>query len=249
MTPRYTGKVAAITGGGSGIGAQCCKRLAQEGARIAVIDLSAESAEAVATSLRSDGAKALALVADVSDPAAVADIFLRLQKEWGKLDLAVNCAGIAADTDLIDDDIALWQRLIDVNLSGTYYSMIAERRIMRAAGGGAIVNIASVLGQVGYPGAGGYAASKHGVIGLTRSSALTWASEGIRVNAVCPGFVRTPMMAAATDEQWARIEGLHPLGRLPTADNVAASVAYLGSAEADCVTGAVHMVDSGYTAG
>lgn len=247
MSSRFAGKIAAVTGGGSGIGEACCKRLAGEGAQVAVIDLLLENAERVAEAICREGGKALVIQGDVSDAEAIAGALEAAVTATGRLDLAVNNAGIAADTDLIEDDLALWHRLIAINLSGVYFSMLAERRLMKPRGG-AIVNIASILGVVGYQGAGGYAASKHGVIGLTKSAAITWAPENIRVNAVCPGFVRTPMMEAATDEQWAQILAAHPLGRLPEVQDIAAAVAYLGSEDAAAVTGSVHMVDAGYTA-
>ncbi|MFA7588146.1 MAG: SDR family oxidoreductase [Novosphingobium sp.] len=247
MSPRFAGSVAAVTGGGSGIGEACCRRLASEGANVAVIDLNAQAAERVAAAIRDGGGAAFAVQGDVADANAIAAALEQVVATAGRIDLAVNNAGIAADTDLVEDDLALWHRLIGINLSGVYFSMLAERRLIRPEGG-VIVNIASILGVVGYQGAGGYAASKHGVIGLTKSAAITWAPENIRVNAVCPGFVRTPLMEAATNEQWAQILAAHPLGRLPTAADIAAAVVYLGSNDAASVTGAVHMVDAGYTA-
>ena len=242
---RYEGRTVLVTGGGSGIGEACCIRLAAEGARVAVLDVHRAKAEAVAARL---GADAIAVQLDVSDAAAVETAIAEVVRRLGPLKLAVNNAGIGG-ARLAPDQTPLdqWERTIAVNLSGVFYCMRAEHPHLLAAGGGAIVNTASVLSVVASPSNPAYTAAKHGVLALTRSCALAWGKAGIRVNAVGPGFTPTPLTAAATDEYRAAALAQMALNQFPQPDDVAATVAFLGSDEARAVTGALYMVDAGFT--
>ena len=242
---RYEGRTVLVTGGGSGIGEACCVRVAAEGARVAVLDVDFEKAEAVASGL---GPDAIALQVDVSDFPAVEAAIAEVVGRLGPLKLAVNNAGIGgARLPPEQTPLDQWERTIAVNLSGVFYCMKAEHPHLIAAGGGAIVNTASVMSVVGSPANPAYVASKHGVLALTRSCALAWGKDGIRVNAVGPGFTPTPLTAAATDDYRAAALAQMALNDFPQPEDVAATVAFLGSDEARAVTGALYMVDAGFT--
>lgn len=241
---RYEGRVVLVTGGGSGIGEACCVRLAAEGAKVAVLDVEGAKAEAVAGRL--DGA--ISLQVDVSDPAAVEAAIAEVVRRLGPLKLAVNNAGIGG-ARLPPDQTPLeqWERTIAVNLSGVFYCLRAEHPHLIAAGGGAIVNTASVMSVIASPANPAYVAAKHGVLALTRSCALAWGKQGIRVNAVGPGFTPTPLTAPATDEYKANALAQMALADFPQSEDVAATIAFLGSDEARAITGALYMVDAGFT--
>jgi NAD(P)-dependent dehydrogenase (short-subunit alcohol dehydrogenase family) len=244
---RFRGKIIAVTGGGSGLGEAIVLRLAREGARVAIIDASAENAAQVAARVKG----ATAHQADVSDPAAMMDVFAAIAATHGGLDGAVNNAGIGGPRlPVADYPIEAWDRTIAVNLNGVFYSMRAQIPHLVARGGGSIVNMGSICSVVGQDGTAAYAASKHGVIGLTKSAALEYGRERVRVNAVCPTYVRTPLTESLvpSEEVWAALDARHATGRCPTPDEVAAMVAFLLSDEAASITGSAHMVDAGFTA-
>jgi NAD(P)-dependent dehydrogenase (short-subunit alcohol dehydrogenase family) len=240
-----------VTGGGAGLGEAICERLAAEGAAVAVLDYSLEAAQRVTGKLQAQGAKALALEADVTRPEQLKQAIATLLEEFGQLDVAVNNAGVGIPfAPLADQSDDAWARVIAVNLTGVFNSMKAELPHM-AERGGAIINIASITALVGVAGVSPYVAAKHGVLGLTRAAALEYGKQQVRINAVCPTFVRTALtMAELKDEaQWKALDQMHPLGRCASPEEVAAMVAFLGSGDAVMITGGAHAVDGGYTTG
>jgi NAD(P)-dependent dehydrogenase (short-subunit alcohol dehydrogenase family) len=245
MTRDFEGRVAVVTGGASGIGAAVCRQLAARGAKVVIADYNGEAAQALAGGLGNASAFRL----DVADPRAVRDMVAHAVDTFGGLHLAVNNAGIGgASAPTADYPLEEWHRVIGVNLHGVMYSMKYEIPAMLASGGGAIVNMASILGSVGWSGSVAYVAAKHAVVGMTRTAALEYAAQGIRINAVGPGFIDTPLLAALDEEARAGLVGLHPAGRLGTADEVAALACFLLSDAAGFITGSYHLVDGGYTA-
>ena len=240
------GRVAIVTGAGSGIGEACARLLAERGAQTLIADLHAEPAQQVAKAI---GDGVVAHTVDVSDPAACERMVQAAVDAFGRLDIAVNNAGIGgpqAPTGQYPLDG--WQAVLAVNLSGVFYSMRAQIPAMLAAGGGSIVNIASILGSVGFAQSVAYVSAKHGVVGMTRTAALEYARQGIRINSVGPGFIQTPLLDAAAPEIIAGVAGLHPTGRLGRAEEVAELVAFLASERASNTTGSYYVTDGGYTA-
>lgn len=245
MAQDFTDKVAIVTGGASGIGEAVCRRLAKGGAKLVVADFNGEAARALAGAL----GNAIAVQLDVANAQAVHRMVDRAVEAFGGLHLAVNNAGIGGPSHpTADYPLEDWHRVIDVNLHGVLYSMKYAIPAMLAAGGGAIVNMASILGSVGWSGSIPYVAAKHALLGMTRTAAIEYAAQGIRVNAVGPAFIDTPLLANLDRETYAGLVDLHPLGRLGTADEVAALTCFLLSQEASFITGSYHLVDGGYTA-
>lgn len=246
------GRVAMVTGGGSGIGEACVHRLAASGAVVAVADVRQERAERVAAAVRDAGGDAFAVALDVRNEQAVDETVAALAERPGGLRIAVNNAGTSAPPGAVADcDTGIWHRVMAVNVDGVFFCLRAQLRAMRGAGTvGAIVNMASILGRSARAGSGPYVTSKHAVVGLTRAAALDHAADGIRVNAVGPGHTRTPLFDSIIDEA-ARgvIEQRYPMGRLGTPDEIAEMVLWLVSDASSFVTGAYHAVDGGYSAG
>jgi len=243
-------KIAVVTGGGSGIGRATALLLAREGAKVAVADRQFAAARDVAAEIADGGGTAYPIAVDVSNKEQVAAMVASVVERFGRLDCAVNSAGVlGAGGPFADLDDDTWNANIAVNLNGIRYCMTFELRHMRAHGGGSIVNIASGAGLEGVAGLGAYVASKHGVIGATRSAALDHAAQGIRINALAPGLVVTPMTQAAVNSGALDIKGLCPIGRPGRPDEVAEAAVWLCCDRASYVTGAVLAVDGGHLAG
>ncbi len=244
------GKTAIVTGGVSGIGLAVAEMLAASGAAISVWDLKQEAVDATAEALRGKGAKALGIALDVTDETAVEAAVARTVAELGSVDIAVNNAGIGGPAAVSGDyPVEGWRKVIDVNLTSVFLCQRAQIQAMRKAGrGGSIINMASILGQVGYAGSVAYAAAKHGVVGLTQTAAWEHAADQIRINAVGPGFISTPLLEQMDPKVRATLEGRHALKRLGTPEEVAALVAWLASDAASFATGTYYAIDGGYLA-
>lgn len=254
MNPTYdfTGQVAFVTGASSGMGLATARAFAQSGAVVTLTDIDGAAVTAVAKQLTDEGHQVLALVCDVTDEEQVAAAVDQTVKTFGRLDMAYNNAGIQVPpADAADESIDQFEKVHAINLRGIWASMKHELRHMRAQGSGAIVNCSSLGGLVGLPGRASYHASKHGVIGLTTSAALEYAPRGIRINAICPGTIDTPMvsdMIAKGELDQAEAEANQPINRLGTADEMAQAVLWLCSPGAGFIVGAALPVDGGYTA-
>ncbi|MGZ4115504.1 MAG: SDR family NAD(P)-dependent oxidoreductase [Actinomycetota bacterium] len=244
------GKVALVTGAGSGIGEACATLMAARGASVLVSDVDLPAAERVVDDIEADGGRAAVDGTDVSDAAAVEAMVAAAVDGFGRLDIGVNNAGIAGPSAPTGEyPLDGWRTVMGVNLDGVFYSTRAEIAVMRGDGGGSIVNMASILGVVGFPNSVAYVAAKHGVLGITQNAALEHATEGIRVNAVGPGFIRTPLLERNLDEETlGAIAAMHPIGRLGTSTEVAELVAWLASDAASFVTGSYYPIDGGYLA-
>lgn len=247
MDLRFDDKTALVTGAASGIGAAIARELAESGARVVVVDLDIAACEAMANKI---GHGALAFAADVADPSAVEAMVDFAVEQTGALHLLVNNAGIGgAGVPTADYPVETWNRVIAVNLSGVFHGLHYGIPAIRAAGGGAVVNISSILGSVGFATAPAYVAAKHGVVGLTKTAALDHAADGVRVNAIGPGFIHTPLVDDRFDaETEAMIASLHAMNRLGTPEEVSALALFLLSDRASFITGSYHVVDGGYTA-
>jgi NAD(P)-dependent dehydrogenase (short-subunit alcohol dehydrogenase family) len=251
MTRELEGLVAVVTGAGNGIGRATALAFAREGAKVVVSDVDAREGEQTVAQIRQAGGEARFAAADVSKEADVISLIEGTIKSYGRLDVAFNNAGIsgtqAAVADLTE---AEWAQVLAVNLTGVFLCMKHELLQMEKQGSGAIVNNASILGTVGFAGAAAYTASKHGVLGLTKVAAIEYATKGIRVNAVCPGFIVTPMLERAgllADEGLRKtLESMHAQKRLGNASEVAEAVTFLASSRASFITGHPLLVDGGF---
>jgi NAD(P)-dependent dehydrogenase (short-subunit alcohol dehydrogenase family) len=246
---RMKGKVVIVTGAASGIGRATAVRMAVEGARVVCGDAKIDGARDTVEQITGAGGQAVALLVDVTDEGSCARMVETALGRFGRITTLVNSAGVSAarrDATPAPDE---WERVLGVNLSGTYLAARAALPQLAAGGGGSVTNIASIFGLVGGSLSPAYAASKGGVVNLTRTMALTWAPR-VRVNCVCPGVIETPMTAPLLDDpDWCEpLKQRHPLGRFGKPEDVAAAILYLASDEAEFVTGVALPVDGGYTA-
>lgn len=250
MNQLLAGKVAVITGASSGIGRAAALALAAEGARVALGARRLAEGEETARLVREAGGEAVFVETDVRRSDQVQRLIQTAVGRWGKLDCAFNNAGIEGDTFIPTADYSesTWDEVIAINLTGVFLSMKYEIRQMLQNGGGAIVNMSSVAGLVGGPVGVAYYASKHGVVGMTKAAAIEYGKLGIRVNAVCPAVIETDMAHRGFDHMWERLAGMHPIGRIGKANEVADAVVWLCSDHASFVTGHALPIDGGRVA-
>lgn len=250
---RFEGKVVMISGGSSGIGAETAIAFAEEGAKVVITDVDEEKGRKLAEEINESGGTAVFMKHNVADAKQTKEIINKIVEKFGKLDVAFNNAGIAGPSlpisEYPEED---WERVISINLLGVFYGMKYQIQQMLKQGGGAIVNNSSILGKVGFNNSSAYVAAKHAVVGLTKAAALEYSSKNIRINAVNPAFIKTPLLDNAGmkegTEMYDMLVGLHPIGRLGNPREVTNAVLFLSSEEASFVHGESLMVDGGYTA-
>jgi NAD(P)-dependent dehydrogenase (short-subunit alcohol dehydrogenase family) len=250
MAMRFENQVALVTGAASGIGAAIARELAVNGARVMLADRDGNLLKEVIREIGDKGREAASFDLDVSIAEEVEAMIEHIERKFGGLDLAVNNAGIGGPAAFTGDyTLEGWHQVIDVNLNGVFYCLRYELPAMLRRGGGAIVNMSSILGSVAFAAAPAYVAAKHGVVGLTKTAAVEYADKNIRVNAVAPGFIDTPLVTKHLDTNALKaIAAMHPIGRLGTVEEVSALTCFLLSRDASFITGSYHLADGGYVA-
>ena len=249
MDKDLQGKTALVTGAASGIGRAVALLYGQHGANVMVSDIDETQGQQVVAELAAAGANARFYKADVGDAAQCQQLVQATVAAFGGLDIACNNAGITGELSLTADySLKGWQQIINVNLNSVFFCLKYELEVMLKQGHGAIINMSSILGQVGTPTLAGYVAAKHAVVGLTQTAAQEYAAQGIRINAVGPGYIDTPLLSGFSAETKAGLVALHPIGRLGRSEEVAELVIWLSSDKASFVTGAYYPVDGGYLA-
>lgn len=247
ISRKNSSKVIAVTGGSSGIGEAIVRRLSEEGAQVALLDIDEGNGSRIAEELEN----VTFFYGDVTDPHGIMNVFNRILKHYGRLDGAANNAGIGGPfIPTADYPLDGWDKIISINLNGVFYCLRAQIPIMEKQGGGAIVNMSSICGTVGQAGTAGYVATKHAILGLTKNIALEYGLAGIRCNAVCPSYVKTPLTMAELNDPaiWAELDARHSTGRCAKPEEVAAMVSFLLSDDAASVNGSAHKVDGGIAA-
>jgi len=249
--PQFDGKVVIVTGGGSGIGQAACHLYAREGAQVVVSDIDEKGGHETAEALQQMNRDTMFVRGDVSKPEDCKTMVEATLAKFGRLDIAFNNAGIGGEANPTGDySVEGWQKVIAINLSGVFYCMRYEIPALLDSDGGVIVNMASILGQVAFENSSAYVAAKHGVVGLTKNASVEYAKQNLRVNAVGPAFIRTPLISGLEENTQIRdhLISLHPIGRLGEPEEVAELVIWLSSDKASFVTGAYYAIDGGYLA-
>lgn len=241
--------VAIVTGGASGIGRAVAERMAREGVAIVVSDINEQEGRQAVERISEQGGQAVFQRADVASPEDNRKLVETAVETFGGLTMACNNAGIGGKQKPVADlPVESWQKVIDINLNGVFYAMKYQIPAMLESGGGSVVNMGSILSRVGFRNASAYVAAKHGLDGLTKTAAMEYAGQHIRVNTVGPAFIRTPLLTALDEDTLNQLAGLHPVQRLGSAEEVAALVYWLCSGEASFVTGSYYAIDGGYLA-
>lgn len=247
MSKLLTEKVALVTGAGSGIGREAALFYAKNGAHVIVSDMNEAGGLESVDKIKAVGGDARFIKADVSSPEENERLVAKTLEAYKVLDIACNNAGIGGESNPVGDmSIEGWKKVIDINLNGVFYGMHYQIPAMLTQGKGAIVNIASILGQVGFMNSSAYVAAKHGVVGLTKNAALEYSAKGIRINSVGPAFIKTPLLNQLDEATMNMLVSLHPIGRLGDPKEVAELIVWLSSDKASFVTGSYYAIDGGY---